>query len=261
MNIRDFLDLKKLQELQDNFSDATGLAAVLQDNKGVNITKESNFTDFCMKYTHSSEEGSHRCNKSNNDNSGVYYCHAGLMAFSIDIMLGREKVGKGIGGQVLPRKPEEESFRRIATELGIDSDSYINAIKKVPVSNEKNIKAAAELFGQMVNMYVNLEYSHNSNGGKLGQLQEEINHATNVIQKINTNTSSLKSIANKQKMLSLNASIEAARSGEAGVGFAVVAKSMGELSSQSATIYGDIEKSVIEVTDSIEKLASLFENN
>ena len=40
------------------------------------------------------------------------------------------------------------------------------------------------------------------------------------------------------------------RSGEAGVGFAVVAKSMGDLSSQSATIYGDIEKSVIEVTDS-----------
>ena len=51
----------------------------------------------------------------------------------------------------------------------------------------------------MVNMFVNIEYSHNNNGGKLGQLQDEINHATNVIQKINTNTSSLKSIANKQR--------------------------------------------------------------
>ena len=61
-------------------------------------------------------------------------------------------------------------------------------------------------------------------------------------------------------MLSLNASIEAARSGEAGVGFTVVAKSMGELSSQSATIYGDIEKSVTEVTGTIESLASIFDN-
>ena len=61
-------------------------------------------------------------------------------------------------------------------------------------------------------------------------------------------------------MLSLNASIEAARSGEAGVGFAVVAKSMGDLSSQSATIYSDIEKSVVDITSSIEKLASLFED-
>ena len=67
------------------------------------------------------------------------------------------------------------------------------------------------------------------------------------------------SIANKQKMLSLNASIEAARSGEAGVGFAVVAKSMGDLSSQSATIYGDIDNSVAQITKSINHLSSLFE--
>ena len=43
MNIRDFLDVRKLQELQDSFSDATGLAAVLLDNKGEKVTKESNF--------------------------------------------------------------------------------------------------------------------------------------------------------------------------------------------------------------------------
>jgi methyl-accepting chemotaxis protein len=115
------------------------------------------------------------------------------------------------------------------------------------------------LLKQIVNHVVNLEYFKNTNGGKLSTLSEEIKHATDVIQKINTNTRSLNSIANKQKMLSLNASIEAARSGEAGVGFAVVAKSMGDLSSQSATIYSDIEKSVVEITSTIEKLASLFE--
>lgn len=237
MNIRDFLDLRQLQEMQDKFSDATGLAAIIVDAKGENVTKGSNFTDFCMKYTRGSEEGNRRCNKCSSENSGVYYCHAGLMEFCIDIMLGNEKVGEVIGGQVLSRKPDEDAFRKTATDLDIDSDAYINALKKVPVSNEKSIKAAAELFGKMVNMFVNIEYSHNNNGGKLGQLQDEINHATNVIQKINTNTSSLKSIANKQKMLSLNASIEAARSGEAGVGFAVVAKSMGELSSQLSLIH------------------------
>ena len=29
MNIRDFLDLRQLQEMQDKFSDATGLAAII----------------------------------------------------------------------------------------------------------------------------------------------------------------------------------------------------------------------------------------
>ncbi|HBA96501.1 MAG TPA: chemotaxis protein [Lachnospiraceae bacterium] len=261
MDIRDFVDLRKLQEIQDDLSDATGFAVVVLDKKGEKITRESNFSDFCKKYTLNSDEGRHRCQKCISNHSGIYDCHAGLIEFNIDIVLDNEKVGSVVGGQTLSRQPDEDTFKKTAMELGIDPEAYINALKKIPVNSDKSIRAAADLFGKMINIFINNEYSNNSNGGKLGQLQEEINHATSIIQKINTNTSSLKSIANKQKMLSLNASIEAARSGEAGVGFAVVAKSMGELSSQSATIYGDIEKSVIEVTDSIGKLASLFENS
>ena len=51
MNIRDFMDLQKLQDIQDSFSNATGLAAIAVDNDGEYITEGSNFTDFCMKYT------------------------------------------------------------------------------------------------------------------------------------------------------------------------------------------------------------------
>ena len=228
MNIRDFMDLQKLQDIQDSFSNATGLAAIAVDNDGEYITEGSN----------------KRCIKCDTENHGTYFCHSGLMDFSIDIMVGDEKVGSVIGGQVLSSPPDEEEFRKKAVELVINTDSYITS---------------CELLKQIVNHVVNLEYFKNTNGGKLSTLSEEIKHATDVIQKINTNTRSLNSIANKQKMLSLNASIEAARSGEAGVGFAVVAKSMGDLSSQSATIYSDIEKSVVEITSTIEKLASLFE--
>lgn len=261
MNIRDFVDLKKLQEIQNDLADATGLAIVILDNKGERVTRESNYSDFCAKYTRNSDDGNRRCQKCIKNNSGIYDCHAGLIEYNMDITLDNEKIGSVVGGQVLSRQPDEDTFRKIAKDLNIDPDAYINALNKIPVKSDKAIRAAADLSSKMINIFINNEYSHNNNGGKLGKLQEEINHATNIIQKINTNTSSLKSIANKQKMLSLNASIEAARSGEAGVGFAVVAKSMGELSSQSATIYGDIEKSVIEVTDSIGKLASLFENS
>lgn len=259
MNIRDFVDLEKLQDIQDSFSDATGLAAIAVDMDGEYLTEGSNFTDFCMKYTRGSAEGNRRCIKCDNECTGTYFCHAGLMDFSIDIMIGEEKVGAIIGGQVLPEEPDEEKFRATAKELGIDPDAYIRALRKVTISSERKIKASANLLGVIVNQLVNLEYAHNTNDGKLEGLRQEVEHATEIIQTINTNTHALQSIANKQKMLSLNASIEAARSGEAGVGFAVVAKSMGDLSSQSATIYGDIEKSVSEVTSSIEQLSSLFE--
>lgn len=260
MNIREFMDLKKLQDIQDCFSNATGLAAIAVDNEGEYLTEGSNFTDFCMKYTRGSELGNKKCKKCDVENDGTYFCHSGLMDFSIDIMVGEEKVGSIIGGQVLPSEPDEEEFRKKATELGVDPDAYIRALRKVPIRTESQIRSSATLLGEVVNQLVNAEYLKSTNGGKLGILSDEIKYANDVIQKINTNTRSLNSIANKQKMLSLNASIEAARSGEAGVGFAVVAKSMGDLSSQSATIYSDIEKSVADITTSIEKLASLFED-
>ncbi len=259
MNIRDFMDMKKLQEIQDAFSDSTGLAAIAVGMDGKYLTEGSNFTDFCMKYTRGSAEGNRRCIKCDNECTGTYFCHAGLMDFSIDIMLEGEKIGAIIGGQVLPEEPDEEKFRETAKELGIDPDAYIEALRKVPISTEKRIRASAALLGNMVNHLVNLEYFKHKNNNKLEGLSEEIRHTREVMGNINSSTDNLKAIASKQKILSLNASIEAARSGEAGVGFAVVAKSMGELSAKSSDIYGDIEKSVVEVTEAINNLSDIFE--
>ena len=255
MNIRDFMDLNKLQQIQDSFSNATGLAAIAVDDKGEYITEGSNFTEFCMKYTRSSELGSKKCKKSDTDNSGTYFCHSGLMDFSIDIMIGDKKVGSVIGGQVLPSEPDEEEFRKKAVELGVDPDAYIRALRKVPIRTEEQIRSSAELLGKVVNQIVNAEYFKNTNGGKLGILSEEIKNANAIIQKINTNTRSLNSIANKQKMLSLNASIEAARAGEAGRGFAVVASEISQLAAASQEAANNIQRINAVVTNAVNNLA------
>ena len=259
MELKDFMDLSKLQKIQDDFSNATGLAAIAVGMDGNYLTKGSNFTDFCMKYTRGSQEGLRRCVKCDNECTGTYFCHAGLMDFSVDIVVSGEKVGAIIGGQVLPSPPDEDKFRRIAQELGIDPEQYLQALRKVPVSTEKKIRASANLLGVIVNQLVNLEYFKNTNAGRLSGVQHGVEESNELIQTINDNTSHLKAIAKKQNILSLNASIEAARSGEAGAGFAVVAKSMQELSSQSAVIYNEIEKSVAQITERISALVSVFE--
>lgn len=259
MEIREFLDISKLQKIQDDFSNATGLAAIAVGMDGEYLTEGSNFTDFCMKYTRGSEEGLRRCVKCDNECTGTYFCHAGLMDFSLDIMVNDEKVGAIIGGQVLPNAPDEEEFRKTAVELGIDPDEYIEALGKVTISTEERIRASADLLGIIVNQLVNLEYFRHTNASRLGGVQEGVEQANELIQTINDNISHLKAIAKKQNILSLNASIEAARSGEAGAGFAVVAKNMQDLSSQSTGVYTDIEKSVAEITERISSLVSFFE--
>ncbi len=258
MHLRDFMDLEKLQQIQDNFSDATGLAAIAVDAEGNYITEGSNFTDFCMKYTRGCTEGARRCTKCDNECTGVYFCHAGLMDFASDIVVNGERLGAIIGGQVLPAEPDEDKFRQTARELGINEDEYIDALRKVNVRTEKSIRAAAGMLGMVVNEMVNLEYIKFKSASRIEGLDGEIQACVDVTNIISNKTHELKSIASKQKMLALNASIEAARTGEAGVGFAVVAKSMGDLSSKSAGIYNDIETSVTTVSESINRLAEYF---
>ena len=110
------MSVKLLQDIQNQFSDATGLAAIAVDKNGNYLTEGSNFTDFCMKYTRGNREGLRRCVKCDNECSGTYRCHAGLMDFSVDIAISGEKLGKMIGGQVLPESPDEEKFAALARE-------------------------------------------------------------------------------------------------------------------------------------------------
>lgn len=72
---------------------------------------------------------------------------------------------------------------------------------------------------------------------KVGQASEEITNITNVIG----------NIADETNLLSLNASIEAARAGDAGRGFAVVATQIGQLAQTSAESVRNIEKLISEI--------------
>lgn len=254
MKIKDFMDLKKLQGIQDQFSAATGLAAIAVDAEGNYITKGSHFTDFCMKYTRGSEEGAKRCMKCDTECSGTYYCHAGLMDFASDIIVDGEKLGAIIGGQVLPTEPEEDKFRKIAGELGIQPDSYIKALRAVPIKTEQSIRAAADLLSVVVNEVVNLEYMKFLNSRHLNIYEEELKTATEEVEKINRMTEELDGIAAKQKILSLNASIESARAGTAGAGFTIVAKEMGGLTEKSSSLYGKIGDAARHIRESVHRM-------
>lgn len=254
LNIRDFIDMEEFQELQDRISTATGVAAIAVGADGKYLTEPSNFTDFCMKYTRGSTEGERRCVKCDNECTGTYYCHAGLMDFSIDLKVGDEKVGAIIGGQVLPNEPDEEKFRMIARELGINEDSYIDALRKVPVRSEKTIQAAANVLGTVMNMLINFRYLQTRNGNQIEVFKNELGNITENIESAKGLMSDLHNTSTMEHILSINANIEAAKAGKAGVGFAVVAREIGELSKQSGSVYDEIERLVDEIQSSVDKI-------
>ena len=255
MELKDFMDLSKLQKIQNAFSDATGLAAIAVGKNGEYITEGSNFTDFCMKYTRNSTEGNRRCVKCDNECTGTYYCHAGLMDFAIDIMLNGEKVGAVIGGQVLPKDPDEEKFRQVARELSIDEDEYIEALKKVNVRSEEGINASAFLLGDALNNCMDAGYNETYNGRLMQRIKDGIAECKGLMENIEGNTNQLNAIQRQQKMLALNASIEAARAGEAGRGFAIVAGEVEKLARDCNTLNVSVSENVKKMSDVIEGLS------
>ena len=254
MEIREFTDMERFESIMASWATATGLATVAVDSNGKYISECYNFTDFCIKLTRGSKEGCARCEKCDKEGQGVYHCHAGLIDFGIPLIVNGQQLGSVIGGQVLPEDPDEEKFRQVAREIGVDEDRYIAALHKVNVRSEAAINASANLLGEVLNNFINAEYVRKTNSGIIDKLSSGVDTTQEMVARITQKTAELRSLQNRQNILALNASIEAARAGEKGAGFAVVAQEVRKLSEQSAQVNMVVEEIVKKISAAVESM-------
>lgn len=165
--LTDLVDVEVLQRIQDAFSNMTGMASLTTDADGVPVTKGSNFTEFCMRYTRSTPVGSSRCEQCDkfgahatwkNGKSTTYYCHAGLIDYAAPIIADGKLVGCFIGGQVLDKEPDPEQIKIVAEEIGVDSDGLLEAVKKIHILEKDNIDHAAEFLCTIANILSDMAY-------------------------------------------------------------------------------------------------------
>ncbi len=170
LSLDQIVNIDILQEIQDKFSEATGLAAVIVDVAGNPLTRPSNFTKFCT-YIRTYPEGLSRCTACD-DRGGrmtrekkptVYKCHSGLTDLAAPIIVQDQYIGAFLAGQVILGQEnydaKEEMFSCL-TDFDMDKEVLSEFFDMVKVVPEKRITAAADLIYIMSNYIVEIGASN-----------------------------------------------------------------------------------------------------
>lgn len=158
-----------------------------------------------------------------------------------------------------------DNIKAVCANLDAASKDTLSTADAIQNGTEEQREAVAELEKVMNELADELNSSANASdkvvsvteeavqkiettGMQMKSLEESIQKISSMSQEIEKIIGDIDAIAQQTNMLSLNASIEAARVGEAGKGFAVVAAQVGELAERSAQA---AQKTSILITNSI----------
>jgi hypothetical protein len=134
-----------------------------------------------------------------------------------------------------------------AKEISATSQELLRAMVEIAEAAERTAGLAHDgrqgLKGMETSMQA-LSSASDSISGKLTTIRSKA-------AKINTVVTAITKVADQTNLLSLNASIEAEKAGEAGAGFAVVAREIRRLADQSAISTLDIEQIVEEMQEAV----------
>ncbi len=115
----------------------------------------------------------------------------------------------------------------------------------------KQIKEANQLMAQASQSMLTLKNKVRHNADAESQISEKLNSLSNDVEKVNGVLEVIKAVAEQTNLLALNAAIEAARAGEQGRGFAVVADEVRNLAVRTQDSLDEINTTVTDVITQI----------
>ncbi|WP_455715152.1 methyl-accepting chemotaxis protein [Anaerosporobacter sp.] len=187
-----------------------------------------------------------------------------------DMMLEEifEKIGKA-ADSVYNISSNMQSSSAALVEVNNETEHMNNTMKGAVKTAERGLALAEEIEEDASVMFDKANVIKNDIDSKLIECSDNLKRAiseVSIIENVYTISDSILNIADETSLLALNASIEAARVGEHGAGFAVVAGQVSRLAEQSSKEVGKIQNDIGLVIKAVndlklysEKLLSVFE--
>lgn len=160
--------------------------------------------------------------------------------------LPRGVMGEAFEGMLVPVKDHDRVVGCITCTYSVDKEEQILAIAAKFRESVNRIDAS---IGMVVDSINHLFTTLKDMNETTRQVEGDVSAAVDVAGKIGSN-------ASRSNILALNASIEAARSGEHGRGFAVVATEMGKLATDSGSSASAIKTTLQVIADHLASIVS-----
>lgn len=148
------------------------------------------------------------------------------------------------------------SLEQISAMINRNSDSASKAKSSADVSLQ-SVREGQRSISNMLTAMNEINQNNDAFNTFVKKNNEELNEMVQVITNISEKTKVIHDIVFQTKLLSFNASVEAARSGEHGKGFAVVAEEVGNLAQMSGNAANEI-KTLLD--ESISKVHSIVDS-
>ncbi|MDD1622942.1 MAG: diguanylate cyclase [Methylococcaceae bacterium] len=155
----DLVDIDAFRSMLKSFYDATGILHGLVDADN-NVISAIGWQEACTDFHRVNPCSNVRCLESNcylaeHLGEGAYVgyaCKNGLMDYATPIVIEGRQLATLYFGQLLHEPPDMEFFRRQAQECGFDEETYLAAIRKVPVISRERIEPIMAFYVQMAQM-------------------------------------------------------------------------------------------------------------